>query len=69
MPEGGGGDSGEVAEFIPDGEPLREEVRALCWGAGAGAGTGLGGQGKGQTPGQGLRREVPTPLLPMTSLR
>jgi len=26
MPEGGGGDSGEVPAFIPDGEPLREEV-------------------------------------------
>lgn len=30
MPEGGGGDSGEVPAFVPDGEPLREEVRALC---------------------------------------
>lgn len=28
MPEDGGGDSGDVPEIIPDGEPLREEVPA-----------------------------------------
>jgi hypothetical protein len=28
MPEGGGGDGGEVPALIPDGEPLREEVPA-----------------------------------------
>ncbi|XP_010836137.1 PREDICTED: transmembrane protein 151A [Bison bison bison] len=29
MPEDGGGDSGDVPEIIPDGEPLREEQRPL----------------------------------------
>ncbi|XP_062948697.1 transmembrane protein 151A [Cynocephalus volans] len=29
MPEGGGGDGGEVPALIPDGEPLREEQRPL----------------------------------------
>lgn len=32
MPEGDGGDSGEVPVLITDGEPLREEVLALSGG-------------------------------------
>lgn len=32
MPEGGGGDGGEVPALITDGEPLREEVWALSGG-------------------------------------
>lgn len=47
MPEGGGGDGGEVPALIPDGEPLREEVPAPSGGTGtqAGAATaeGMGG--------------------------
>lgn len=38
MPEGEGGDCGEVPALIPDSEPLREEVQAACGGDRARAG-------------------------------
>ena len=67
MPEGGGGgDGGEVPALIPDGEPLREEVPALC---GGGRGwSGKRGTREGATTKAGAEEGSPETLWPMTSL-
>lgn len=52
MPEGGGGDGGEVPALITDGEPLREEVWALSGGEPEPGRSGARGQGKERIPGR-----------------